>query len=83
MMYQALHCDVCVKAWCRICSDDTEKFEEANITRHKGLGVDTRDGDSTHFGAPLFQRAKYKFDCIPTDSLPVYLRTCLCASLPE
>ena len=24
-----------------------------------------------------------KFDCIPTDSLPVYLRTCLCASLLE
>ena len=45
MMYQALHCDVCVKAWCRICNDDTEKFEEANITRNKGLGVDTRDGD--------------------------------------
>ena len=57
MMYQALHRDVCVKAWCRICNDDTEKFEEASITRNTGLGVDTRDGDSTHFGAPLFQRA--------------------------
>ena len=58
MMYQALHRDVCVKAWCRICNDDREKFEEANITRHKGLGMDTRDGDSTHFRAPLFQRAE-------------------------
>ena len=59
MMYQALHRDVCVKAWCRICNDDTEKFEEANSTRNRGLGVDTRDGDSTHVGAPLFLRAEY------------------------
>ena len=59
MMYQALHRDVCVKACCRICNDDTEKFEESNSTHNKGLGVDTRDGDSKHFGAPLFQRAEY------------------------
>ena len=36
-----------------------KKFEEANSTYNKGLGVDTRDGDSKHFGAPLFQRAEY------------------------
>ena len=34
---------------------DTEKFEEANSTENCGLGVNTRDGDSQHFGAPLFQ----------------------------
>ena len=38
---------------------DTEKFEEANSTENCGLGVNTRDGDSQHLCAPLFQRAEY------------------------
>lgn len=58
MMYQGLHRDRVVKAWCRICSNDTEKFEEANSTKNEGLGIETRDGDSQHFGAPLFQRGE-------------------------
>ena len=51
-----------VKAWCEICSDDTEKFESANTTTNDDLGVKTRDAwesESQHFGAPLFQRGKY------------------------
>lgn len=53
MMYQALHRDVVVKAGCRMCSSDTEMFEEANDTTNDGLGVHTRDGESRHWGAPL------------------------------
>ena len=37
----------------------TEKFENANDTMNNGLGIETRDGDSKHFGAPLFQRGEY------------------------
>ena len=59
MMYQALHRDSAVKAWCTICSSDTEKFEDANSTQNEGLGVDTREGTSSHFGAPLFERGEY------------------------
>ena len=40
MMYQALHCDRKVKAWCRICNSDTQKFEQANSTTNEGLGID-------------------------------------------
>merc|ERR1712086_410600 len=36
MMFQSLHRDITVKAWCRICSDDTQKFEEANSTSTDG-----------------------------------------------
>ena len=55
-------CAMSVKAWCEICSDDTEKFESANTTTNDDLGVKTRDAwesESQHFGAPLFQRGKY------------------------
>ena len=59
MMYQAMHRDWTVKAWCRICSSDTQKFEEANSTTNEGLGIQTRDGESQHFGSALFQRGEY------------------------
>ena len=52
--YAALHRDRTVKARCRICSSDTQKFEEANSTTNEGHGIETRDGESQHFGAPLF-----------------------------
>lgn len=59
MMYQALHRDRVVKAWCRICSSDTQKFEDANSTNNEGLGIEVRDGESQHFGGPLFQRGDF------------------------
>ena len=59
MMYQALRRERLVKAWCKICNWGTQKFEEANSTTNEGLGVDTRDGESQNFGAPLFQRGLY------------------------
>jgi len=31
-MYQSLNSDITVKAWCKVCSSDTQKFEEANTT---------------------------------------------------
>ena len=39
MMYQGLHRDVCVKAWCRMCSHDTERFDMANDTMNNGLSI--------------------------------------------
>jgi hypothetical protein len=59
MMFQSLHRDIVVKAWCKICSDDTQKFEEANSTSSDGLAIEVREGESQHFGAPLFQRGEY------------------------
>ena len=46
VMYQSLHRDRVVKAWCRICSSDTEEFETKYNTANQGLGVDVRDGDA-------------------------------------
>merc|ERR1711904_394271 len=43
MMYQGLHRDNPVRAWCRICSGDTQKFREANSTLNSGLGIDMRE----------------------------------------
>ena len=59
MMYQSLHRDRVVKAWCRICSSDTEEFEAKYKTANHGLGVDVCDGDAQRFGASLFQRGEY------------------------
>lgn len=59
MMYQSLHRDYCIKAWCIIVSDDTEKFDEANDTNNEGLGIEFRSGECQHFGAPLFKRGEY------------------------
>lgn len=59
MMFQNLHRDRAVKAWCRICSSDTEEFETKHQTSNDGLGIDVRPGESQHFGAPLFQRGEY------------------------
>ena len=73
MMYQSLHRDRTVKAWFRICNSDTQKFEQANGTTNEGLGIDTRDGESQHFGALLFQRGEYangsavEYACIISD----------------
>lgn len=58
-MHQALHRDCMVKAWCRIVSSDTQKFKDANTTQNEGFGIGTRDGESQHFGAPLFNRGAY------------------------
>ena len=44
MMYQSLHRDSCIKAWCEIVSHDTEKFDEANDTLNDGLGIEFRPG---------------------------------------
>ena len=52
MMYQALHRDRTVRVWCRICNSDTERFERANDTTTEGLGIETRDGETQHFGHP-------------------------------
>merc|ERR1740121_245561 len=59
MMYQALHRDKVVRAWCKMCSSNTEKFDRSYRTENKGLGIETRDGESQHYGAPLFQRGLY------------------------
>jgi len=59
MMYQGLHRDACVKAWCKIVSCGTEKFDDANSTQTDGLSIRVRNGESQHFGAPLFQRGEY------------------------
>ena len=59
MMYQSLHRDSCIKAWCEIVSHDTEKFDEANDTLNDGLGIEFRPGQFQHFGAPLFKRGDY------------------------
>ena len=40
-------------------SQDTEKFDCANSKGNEGLGVETRDGESRHFGAALFNRGEY------------------------
>ena len=58
-MYQALHRDLDVKAWCIICISDTQKFEEANSSENKGLAIHTREGVSQHWGAKLFLRGAY------------------------
>ena len=58
-MYQSLHRDRSIKAWCCICSGDTQKFEEANSTTNTGLSIEMHDGESQHFGAPVFKRAEY------------------------
>eukprot|EP00747_Dinoflagellata_sp_TGD_P169990 gnl/TRDRNA2_/TRDRNA2_200374_c0_seq1.p1 gnl/TRDRNA2_/TRDRNA2_200374_c0~~gnl/TRDRNA2_/TRDRNA2_200374_c0_seq1.p1 ORF type:complete len:770 (+),score=171.24 gnl/TRDRNA2_/TRDRNA2_200374_c0_seq1:50-2311(+) len=59
MMHQSLHRDRTVKAWCRVCSSDSEKFREMHSTTNDGLGIETREGQSQHFGAPLFKRGEY------------------------
>jgi len=59
MMYQSLHRDRVVKAWCRICSSDTEEFETKYKTENQGLGIDVCNGESQHFGASLFQRGEF------------------------
>jgi len=62
LMYQNLHRDMTVKAWCKICSDDTQEFEEKNMSTSDGLGIWVREGEkneSKHLGAPLFQRGEY------------------------
>ena len=59
MMYQSLHRNRVVKAWCRMCSSDTEEFETKYNTANQGLGVDICDGDAQHFGATLLQRGEY------------------------
>ena len=43
MMYQALHRERPVKAWCKICHWDTQKSEEANSTTNEG-GAGGRPG---------------------------------------
>ena len=49
MMDQSLHRDSVVKAWCRICSSDTEEFGTKYNTANQGFGVDVRDGHThTH-----------------------------------
>ena len=37
-MYQSLHRDRTVKAWCRICSGDTEEFEKKTYNNKSGSG---------------------------------------------
>ena len=76
MMHQALHRDLCIKAWCKMCNHDTQRFDEANNTLNDGLGIDTREGISAHFGAPLFERGNYTLHELdrlsqrhPTDSM--------------
>ena len=39
LMYEALHRDIAVKAWCRICNDDKQKLEEANLVFGISLGL--------------------------------------------
>ena len=58
MMYQSLHRDRPVKAWCRVCSNDTEEFESKNTTTTRGLGINVCNCESQHFGAALFQRGE-------------------------
>ena len=41
LMYEALHRDIAVKAWCRICNDDKQKLEEANLVLGIFLGLGT------------------------------------------
>ena len=48
-----------LKAWCKICSSDWERFEAAYDTCNSGLGIETRSGESGHFGSPLFNRGAY------------------------
>mmetsp|Transcript_105727 Transcript_105727/g.299054 ORF Transcript_105727/g.299054 Transcript_105727/m.299054 type:complete len:94 (-) Transcript_105727:224-505(-) len=36
MIFQALHRDRCMKAWCTIVSDDTERFDLACTTTSEG-----------------------------------------------
>ena len=47
------------KDWCRICSSDTQKFEEAYSSENKRLAIHTREGASQHWGAKLFLRGEY------------------------
>ena len=46
MMYQTLHRDMMVMARCKMCNSDTDKFEQRNTTRNRGLGKDTSHVDS-------------------------------------
>ena len=48
-----------VKAWCRVNSNDTQKFEEANSTSTDGLAIKVREAESQHFASALFQRGEY------------------------
>ena len=48
MMFQSLNRDITVKAWCKVCSSDTQKFEEANSTSTDGLTIKVRGGESQH-----------------------------------
>ena len=41
MMYQALHRDIAIKAWCRICNDDKQKLEEASLVLDIRLDLTT------------------------------------------
>merc|ERR1712060_232064 len=44
---------------CRVCNSDTEEFESKYQTTNEGLGIEVREGESQHFGAPLFKRGEY------------------------
>merc|ERR1712137_361048 len=62
LMYQSLHRDMTVKAWCKIDSHDTQWFDKANNTTSDGLDIWVCEGEnneSKHFGAPLFHRGEY------------------------
>ncbi len=56
LIHEALHRDKAVKAWCKIVSDETETFLDANSTTTNGLSLQVRDGESQNLGAPLFLR---------------------------
>ena len=56
MMYQSLHRDRIVKAWCRICSSDTEEFETKYKTANHGLGVNVCDGDQAEGPSRIYPK---------------------------
>ena len=59
MMCQCLHRDHTVKAWCKICSSDTEEFQAKYKTANHDLRVDVCNGVAQHFAAALFQRGEF------------------------
>ena len=59
MTCQSLHRDHVVKAWCTICSSDTQSSKSKNKTADHSLRVDVCDGVAQHSAAALFQRGKF------------------------